>query len=589
MTSSRTQYYINASSAVVAESFLMLGLERRIRRYERIRDVMNTWDEDHDNSMLILSSDIRGPIDQDRDLDIDGVANADQTPAGFTLQMHHSARPGKWNKRYIRLLGDGQILATKHADSLLGDKDNSLLCHMSDFDIYTAREAETRQIIKPPKRFCYAIKSQQPTSVFPEGENFVHFFSTDDEAVASQFYECVHAWRSWYIGNKYREIERKRAAKPPRISFVQGKPTSRNGNEPREMTRASAMGRGPSSFRAGAFEPLLDIDNLQAISEEASKLGPLVESAAEELVKEKRASDESKPSATSEEKNAALKTIIRASDRDLAEDDLLGDVKKHIHCAGSQRRMEEAEKKAQQTKFEEHVSESPTDTKLPAGDEEQTSPSPAPAEPVKAEPQGPKPEPKSWFPSAAEHTARLRSQSMTSAAQHRRPQTADAASPSRSFPHTPPPFPAMHSQRRLGKPTGLCLNTNFPEPPRFPGPPPGMRPPHPPGAQVPPRMPGTPMSLPRGRSVPRSSSVSTTNTVPPPHMRPRSRSTASNSSGVRRMVLDAASPPPPVPPLPIYSPRRELVSPPPQTPAPEPPRARPPGPMPAPMMAMDGA
>ncbi|RSM15368.1 hypothetical protein CEP52_000931 [Fusarium oligoseptatum] len=130
-TANLTTHDINPKESVIIECYVELGLERRLRRYERIRDVMNSWDRDQQNSLLVVTNDISGG--SDADLDIDSVPRTPTAPPGFTLQMYHSSRPGKWNKRWITLLESGQMYSSKKPDSKPADKDSTVLCHLSDF------------------------------------------------------------------------------------------------------------------------------------------------------------------------------------------------------------------------------------------------------------------------------------------------------------------------------------------------------------------------------------------------------------------------------------------------------------------------
>ncbi|KAG5920655.1 hypothetical protein E4U42_006140, partial [Claviceps africana] len=207
-----TRHQLTPATCVIIECYTVLGLERRLRRYERIRDVMNSWDRDLQNSLLIMSCD--ATKDDEPHLEIESVPRTEEPPCGFSMPMHHSSKPGKWNKRWVTLLDNGQIYAAKSADAQPCDKDSSVLCHLTDFDIYTPKESEMRRHLRPPNRLCYAIKSQQKTVVFPNGENFVHFFSTEDAEQAAFFYEKVHAWRSWYMVNRMVHLGEKKD-KPP--------------------------------------------------------------------------------------------------------------------------------------------------------------------------------------------------------------------------------------------------------------------------------------------------------------------------------------------------------------------------------------
>ncbi|KAJ5669852.1 hypothetical protein N7462_010922 [Penicillium macrosclerotiorum] len=184
---------IDPNTFIVIESFQKLGLERPLRRYERIRDVMNSWAHDAENCLIIVP-----PSSMDALAQLDSRNVPVEKPSGTTVYLYHSQRPRKWDKRYITLRPDGQVTVAKKENST----DQSNICHLSDFDIYSPSVRALAKEIKPPKKICFAIKSQQKSSMFLSTENFVHFFSTNDKASADKWHQAVQSWRSWYLVNK---------------------------------------------------------------------------------------------------------------------------------------------------------------------------------------------------------------------------------------------------------------------------------------------------------------------------------------------------------------------------------------------------
>ncbi|KAA8564414.1 hypothetical protein EYC84_011352 [Monilinia fructicola] len=174
---------INLRTAVLMESYATLGLERKIRRYEHIRDIMNSWDRDTQNALIVESSDYP-------EEDLESTSVPEDAPMDVTVQLYHSQKPGKWNKRYITLLSSGQVFVSKKSGMAVNDKDSMTICHLSDFDIYTPTAHQVRKVLKPPRKNCYAIKSQQKTAMFLSTENFVHFFCTDDRVAANAWYSA---------------------------------------------------------------------------------------------------------------------------------------------------------------------------------------------------------------------------------------------------------------------------------------------------------------------------------------------------------------------------------------------------------------
>ena len=182
---------IDATANILLESFKQLGLERPLRRYERVRDVMNSWDNDSQNSLNIVPSPTGG---SDDDLDLKSVKRSQ--PGDTSVHIYHSNAPGSWDKRWINLHTDGQVSMTKK-----DGKETSNICHVSDFDIYVPTKRQMAKKVKPPKKYCFAVKSQQKLAMFLTTENFVHFFAAGDRELAMTWYKAVQEWRSWYLVN----------------------------------------------------------------------------------------------------------------------------------------------------------------------------------------------------------------------------------------------------------------------------------------------------------------------------------------------------------------------------------------------------
>lgn len=196
---------IQADSHQLMEFFHQLALERALRSYENVRDVMNSWEGDVDNHLFVVQKAPEAGI---------GVANIERLPAEApeaSMYLYHSSRPGRWDKRWTILNRDGQILTSKKEGESLTN-----LCHLSDFDIYSPTRHQKKKI-KSPKKICFAIKSQQKSSMFLSGQNFIHFFATSDKDIATNFHQAVCSWRSWYLVN----VLGKRRAEPASTRMIQ--------------------------------------------------------------------------------------------------------------------------------------------------------------------------------------------------------------------------------------------------------------------------------------------------------------------------------------------------------------------------------
>ncbi|KAJ5919594.1 hypothetical protein N7454_009429 [Penicillium verhagenii] len=184
---------IDPERFILLESFMKISLERPLRRYEYVRDVMNSWAQDSENRLIIIPPSSLAALDQ-----VDPQNAPSERPIETTVHIYHSQRPRKWDKRYVTLRPDGQIFISKKENS----KDHTNICHLSDYDIYSPSARALAKELKPPKKICFAIKSQQKSSMFLSTENFVHFFCTNDRAIADKWYQTVQQWRSWYLMKK---------------------------------------------------------------------------------------------------------------------------------------------------------------------------------------------------------------------------------------------------------------------------------------------------------------------------------------------------------------------------------------------------
>ncbi|KAK3685970.1 hypothetical protein B0T22DRAFT_236188 [Podospora appendiculata] len=378
----QADYPINVNASMVSEVYGQLGLERRLRRYERVRDILNSWDQDTENQLVISPDAVH---EGDQDLDLASVPREDHEPGGFVLPLYHSHHPGKWNKRFITLLEGGQIFASKKPDPTPADKDVLSLCHLCDFDIYMPTELQMKKHLKPPKKYCFAIKSQQKTTVFLNQENFVHFFCTEDPNVAQKFHSLIHSWRSWYMVNKVLQLHTKRKAreaeKPPQIDLPLPHKPKKSISHVKINGHKVKVSVDESPYAIGAFEPLIDLNRFD---KPLDKFGEDWELDAARL--------------SAMPPVPALPLINASKPAPFAAGGLLGD-------GYEERKQAQKEENKQKQGSQDSADGSFTEgsTLLNGDATASTDESSKPDTPEKEEE---KPKPSSWFPSALEHSAK---------------------------------------------------------------------------------------------------------------------------------------------------------------------------------------
>ncbi|ODM21237.1 hypothetical protein SI65_04290 [Aspergillus cristatus] len=212
LLSAQSCFDVDAQTFVLIEHFAQFGLERPLRKYEYVRDVMNSWTKDTDNKLIIVPAASLDALHQ-----LEAQSAPIEQPADTTFHIYHSQRSRKWDKRYMTLRSDGQVTVSKKYQG----QDQTNICHLSDFDIYSPTLSSLSNDVKPPKKICYAVKSQQKASMFLSTENYVQFFSTSDKEVAEGWYKAIQAWRSWYLVSVLGTGQNKDEASLPEISRQQ--------------------------------------------------------------------------------------------------------------------------------------------------------------------------------------------------------------------------------------------------------------------------------------------------------------------------------------------------------------------------------
>ena len=241
---------VDVKSAVLLEFFGTVGVQRPLRRYEHIRDVMNSWDTDRQNSLLLVDP---GTGSSEVELSLAGVPKS--KPEENSWLLSYSQKVGKWDKRMITLHPSGQLTAQRDPNK---PQNQENVCHLSDFDIYTPTREKLKKKIKPPKKMCFAVKSQQKSSMFESTQNFVHFFCTNDRRTGDEFYEALQAWRSWYLVNIMGEGKKEKPKPKAEEAVVNGSPDYGRSNG--DIGGHRKMESLDSHYQLGSFKPLVDMD-----------------------------------------------------------------------------------------------------------------------------------------------------------------------------------------------------------------------------------------------------------------------------------------------------------------------------------------
>ncbi|KIW07276.1 uncharacterized protein PV09_02130 [Verruconis gallopava] len=182
----------NPREAVIYEHYRPENIRRPLRMYEHVQKVLNSWEDDHQNYLMIEPSD----PEADQEL-YEAHAPQQHQLRQFERWLMYQYKPGKFDDRWITVRTDGQILAAKNQSG----KDVVQVCNISDFDIYAPILDPKRQK-KKSRTVTLLVKSQQKSAMFLNKSDFIHVFCTEDKQAAEDFFRAVQDWRSYYLVNK---------------------------------------------------------------------------------------------------------------------------------------------------------------------------------------------------------------------------------------------------------------------------------------------------------------------------------------------------------------------------------------------------
>ncbi|KAF9114839.1 hypothetical protein BGX27_009676 [Mortierella sp. AM989] len=145
-------------------------IERPLRDFEVILDVMKTWEADKDNKMICKSFPARKELSAQEIVRLVEPAGQEGfvRPHGW---VHLETKKSKWVKRYLHIT-DTAVYHSK--DSKFSGE--SMLCMLRNFDVYAVQVPRK----KAPTNFGFALKSSDSVHMFETPEDdYIHYVCTD--------------------------------------------------------------------------------------------------------------------------------------------------------------------------------------------------------------------------------------------------------------------------------------------------------------------------------------------------------------------------------------------------------------------------
>ncbi|KNC98828.1 uncharacterized protein SPPG_05804 [Spizellomyces punctatus DAOM BR117] len=153
-----------------------LGIERPLRDWEIVTDVISAWDAGTSiNAIVMKKYGYRDTVSPK------AVAGKYPRVQGW---MHMEVKPGKWQRKFF-VLREASIYYYKDANQ---SGSESLFCGLGNYDVYTLSQRRK----KTPTQFCFALRSTNSISYFENKKDYVRYLCVEKQ---ERLYDWVLAIR----------------------------------------------------------------------------------------------------------------------------------------------------------------------------------------------------------------------------------------------------------------------------------------------------------------------------------------------------------------------------------------------------------
>ncbi|CAO3697550.1 unnamed protein product [Rhizopus microsporus] len=138
-------------------------VERPIREWEIVLDIISAWEPDSNNALLVKRYSYHYTLTSET------IFQKMISPMYGWLSIEY--KKGKWQKRFC-FIKDNAIHHAKDKGA-----SSSILCHLASYDVYT--------LLQPlkisPTPYVFAIRAQDRASIFEKEDDYIRFVATEDQ------------------------------------------------------------------------------------------------------------------------------------------------------------------------------------------------------------------------------------------------------------------------------------------------------------------------------------------------------------------------------------------------------------------------
>ncbi|KAI8384942.1 uncharacterized protein BYT42DRAFT_493944 [Radiomyces spectabilis] len=139
------------------------GVERPIRSWEIVLDVISAWESDAANALLAI------------------LHKRTSAAHGW---VYIEYKKGKWQKRFC-FIKDNAIY---HAKDNKGSS-SAILCYLATFDVYTLLQP----LHAAPAPFVFALRAQEKFSMFEREHDYLRLLAVDDQEAMKEWVLSIRA------------------------------------------------------------------------------------------------------------------------------------------------------------------------------------------------------------------------------------------------------------------------------------------------------------------------------------------------------------------------------------------------------------
>ncbi|KAF8938662.1 hypothetical protein BGZ58_000400 [Dissophora ornata] len=174
-------------------------IERPLRDFEVLLDIMKTWEADKDNKMICKGFPARGELSAKEIIRLVGPAGQQGfvRPHGW---VHLETKKSKWVKRYLHIT-DTAVYHSK--DSKFNGE--SMLCLLRNFDVYSVQVPRK----KAPTKFGFAMKSSDSIHMYETPEDdYIHYICVESGESLREWLVGLRAAKGMFMYNANPEVVR---------------------------------------------------------------------------------------------------------------------------------------------------------------------------------------------------------------------------------------------------------------------------------------------------------------------------------------------------------------------------------------------